>query len=174
MIIQETRHLSTKSILTKRSLILFFLTLTLLPSNSYASVQVYTPEKILPTGIDSSLSVNPYTGESGQVRKGTIAATINNVALLNKLLNQGNQEGIEEVVKAVRVLIPSLKAIGIFNMFSPMEWLSTTDQLGRILVAVLLLQAYPAEITTEIKAKLAQIREQTPISYLAQEIDKVL
>ena len=32
----------------------------------------FTPESILPVGADSSISINPYTGESGDTRKGQL------------------------------------------------------------------------------------------------------
>jgi len=113
------------------------------------SKTAYTPEKILPDGVDTSRSVNPYTGETGEARKGTVAATLNNTALLNHLLADGKIKETEEIVKAIRILIPSLKVVGVFNLFTPLEWLSSKDQPGRILCAILYLQAYPQEITPE-------------------------
>lgn len=134
----------------------------------------YTPEKILPAGDDYTQSINPYTGEAGPARKGIVAATLNNVALLNTHLEKGEKQEIEEIVNAVRALIPSLKVVGVFHLFTPLEWVSSNGQPGRILAGVLFLQAYPQEMTPEIQAKLKQIRAQMPISYLIQQIDMVL
>src|ERR1019366_5995254 len=79
----------------------------------------YTPESILPKGVDDTVSVNPYTGESGPARKGTVAATVNNVALLNKLLlapqAPQNEKEINQIIQTIDPLIPSLKSIGMFN-----------------------------------------------------------
>ncbi|MBM3468383.1 MAG: hypothetical protein FJX71_02995 [Alphaproteobacteria bacterium] len=134
--------------------------------------QAFTPEKLLPPGIDSTTVTNPYTGEQGTARKGTVAATLNNVALLNKFLLDKDSKDGEEAVQAIKQLIPSLKCVGIFNLFTPMEWLTTPDQPGRILAVALLLQAYPSEFTPEIEAKLRGLQEQAIHPILAQEIKK--
>lgn len=49
-------------------------------SLSFAN-NAFTPEKMLPAGIDEAEVTNPYTGEKRKARKGTVAATINNIAL---------------------------------------------------------------------------------------------
>ena len=106
--------------------------------------EALTPEDLLPAGVDSIIAINPQTGESGPARKGTIGATLNNVALLNTLLSEkvlpNNQKKIQDVTEAIASLIPSLKVLGVFDLFTPEEWLSSEAQPGRVLAAVLYLQ----------------------------------
>lgn len=83
---------------------------------------------MLPAGIDEAEVTNPYTGEKRNARKGTVAATINNIALLNKLLlepisSAASEKLIKESIDEMRKLMPSLKVIGVFNIFTPEEWL---------------------------------------------------
>lgn len=136
--------------------------------------EAFTPESVLPNGIDSTISTNPYTGESGETRKGTVAATLNNVALLNKLLLAEpftNTDKIEKLIIINTSLVPSLRVIGLFNMFSVDEWLASNEQPGRILTAVLYLQKYPKEITPAIRNRLLQIQKQTKIKMLSDAIN---
>lgn len=138
----------------------------------------YTPEKLLPAGVDETVSVNPYTGESGKARKGTVAATINNIALLNKILLanpvQSDNKNTADVVKSVEALLPSLKVIGLFDFFNPREWLSNpVEQPGRTLVAVLYLQKYPETLDKESQAQLDKITKETNITLLKTEIGKI-
>ncbi|MGD9592189.1 MAG: hypothetical protein AB7V32_06680, partial [Candidatus Berkiella sp.] len=61
-----------------------------------------TPEKLLPNGKDSAVFTNPYTGEKGEVRKGTIGSTILNIHQLNTLLKnttQANDDEISNILK---------------------------------------------------------------------------
>ena len=85
--------------------------------------KAFTPELILPTGVDSNLSTNPYTGEVGPARKGIIASTLNNIALLNTLLRKGDvfkhQIKIEVIIAAIVPILPSLRVVGIFDLFTP-------------------------------------------------------
>ena len=140
--------------------------------------EVFTPETVLPSGVDSTTSTNPYTGESGPARKGTVAATLNNIALLNSLLSEQaspeNQVKTDKVIEAITSLIPSLRFIGVFDLFTTEEWLSAKDQPGRVLVAVLYLQKYPQNITPAIKQLLMQIRGQTRIKTISESIDMAL
>lgn len=138
--------------------------------------KVFTPESILPAGADTSTSTNPYTGESGPARKGTVAAALNNVALLNTLLSEtmssSDQLKTQEIIEAITSLIPSLRVVGVFDLFTPEEWLSSEMQPGRILATVLYLQHYPQDITLKIKQRLIQIQSQTKITILSEAIDK--
>ncbi len=145
-------------------------------TNKPLSEKVFTPEKILPDGTDTTLSVNPYTGVSAQARMGTVAATLNNVALLNKLLllpaTPETAAEIDEIARAVKVLLPSLRAIGMFNFFSVDEWLGDHAQPGRAVVALWYLQKYPEEISPTVKRSLREIGK-TDITRLANEIKEV-
>lgn len=148
------------------------------PAFAAGQKAAFTPESVLPKGVDSNISVNPYTGESGETRKGTVAATLNNIAVLNTLLiekpSPENQAKIQEIVEAVSALLPSLRVIGVFDLFTPSEWLAMDQQPGRALVAVLYLQQYPKNITPEIKQRLVQIRSQTKVKLLSDAIIKAL
>lgn len=137
----------------------------------------FTPEKILPVGVDGTISINPFTGESAPVRKGTVAATLNNIALLNHLLAANSEKSRDEVQcikEAVVELLPSLRAVGVFDLFSIEEWISTNDQLGRIFVAVLYLQRYPDKSSEIISQKLTGIYETTSSDLLKNEIIVIL
>jgi hypothetical protein len=139
---------------------------------------VFTPEKILPEGVDAALSKNPYTGETGYVRKATVAATLNNIAVLNELLGTAssteNLEKNENYVKAIKELLPSLRVIGVFNLFTPLEWLSAENQPGRVLTVLLYLQRYSDAITPKIKKTLRHLQIQEKIPYLLEMIKLIL
>lgn len=141
------------------------------------SEEVFTPEKLLPPGIDSNISVNPYTRESGPTRKGIIAATLNNVVLLNRLISEPaskeNQQKIQNLVEAITPLLPSLRVVGVFDFFSPEEWMGSEEQPGRTLIAVLYLQKYPENITPEVNERLKQLKGRTK-KVLSEEIGKIL
>lgn len=63
---------------------------------------VFIPEDILPDGEEYAIAVNPFTGFEGKARKGTVAATLNNIALLDRLfLENRQQDQIEKVKKAI-------------------------------------------------------------------------
>ncbi len=159
----------------KRS-ILFYTVFSLLLSSTLIS-KPFTPEGILPAGEDMTTSVNPFTGESGRARKGIVAATLNNVALLNKLLLTNDEADFDEIQKireAVVQLLPSLRVVGIFNLFTVEEWISTEEQAGRIFAGVLYLKMYPEERTEAITKKLLKIRETTSSSILREEINSIL
>lgn len=140
--------------------------------------EVFTPEGILPAGVDNTVSINPYTGESGPARKGTVAATLNNIALLNTLLSENNSATdhakATKISEAMAALIPSLRVIGIFDLFTPEEWLSSEAQPGRVLAAVLYLQTYPQNITPAIKQRLIQIQSKTTSEMLSAALAKIL
>ncbi|KAB2832319.1 MAG: hypothetical protein F9K49_08305, partial [Caedimonadaceae bacterium] len=150
------------------------------PIKSIGNLQkeVFTPESVLPAGADSTVSTNPYTGESGPTRKGTVAATLNNVALLNTLLSEKSSSSdstkVQEIIEAITSLIPSLRVIGVFDLFTPEEWLSSETQPGRVLVTVLYLQKYPQDINSNIKKRLLQILNQTKVKALSESIAEAL
>lgn len=133
---------------------------------------IATPESILPAGVDSNISINPYTGESGSARKGTIAATLNNVARLNYLLSREETEEYRNEILAISSsidqLIPSLQAIGLFDLFEPTYWLGKGEQLGRILVISLYFKHYPEKFTSPLRAQLLQLKEGITSLYLAE------
>ncbi len=107
----------------------------------------YTPQMILQDGADFSISTNPYTQESGEVRKGTVAATLNNIAKLNSLLQEEGtpeqEKEIKAIVEAIDQLIPSLQIIGMFDLFEPVHWFGQREQMGRIVALALYFKHYP-------------------------------
>ena len=143
---------------------------------SETSKEVFTPHTILADGVDSAISTNPYTGEQGPARKGTVAATVNNVALLNKALTAEvpDDKHIEALIDAMKALIPSLRVIGMFDVLSVDAWLADDKQPGRILIAALYLQNYPKEMTPEIRQRLNTIKAQTKIKHIIQTIEGLL
>lgn len=140
---------------------------------------IFTPESVLASGVDAATSVNPYTGESAEgVRKGTVAATLNNVVLLNKIMlssqTERNLGKYEQILGNIQSLIKSLSAIGMFHFFTIDEWLAANDQPGRQVVALLYLQNYTSELTTARQAQLQHIQATTKSDLLRDAIKKTL
>jgi hypothetical protein len=140
-----------------------------------AEVSCFTPESILPAGVDSAISINPYTGESGNVRKGTVAAMLNNVARLNQLLVQEEtpecKQEIMKISTAINQLIPSLQIIGVFDLFEPIHWIGNGEQSGRILVLSLYFKHYPEKCTPALKEQLFKVKENIFSPYLREQLD---
>lgn len=126
-----------------------------------------TPEEIFPDGQDHTDVVNPFTGFSGKARKATVAATLHNIALLDDLLPESVElKRIESIDEEIRKLIPSLKAIGIFDLFTLEEWVNDELKLGRIYVIILYLKHYPEEMTDSLAFKLEIIKNNTKSAIL--------
>lgn len=134
-----------------------------------------TPEELFPSGEDYTIVVNPFTGLKGKARKATVAATLNNIALLNQLLlENGELDHIQAIKKEISKLIPSLKVIGIFDLFNLEEWVGNTRQLGRVYVIALYLQQYPDEMTDNLALKLNKIEQSAKSPALSSEIEGIL
>jgi len=133
-----------------------------------------TPEMVLPAGVDSSISTNPYTGESGPARKGTVAATLNNIARLNQLLVQEETAEVKneilQISEAIDQLIPSLHVIGLFDLFEPIYWIGSGEQPGRLLTLSLYFKHYPEKCTLTLKAKLLKVKDEIPSLYLQEAL----
>ncbi len=131
----------------------------------------------MPAGVDSNISTNPYTGESGDTRKGTVAATLNNVARLNQLLFQEEtaqiKEEIIEISGSIDQLIPSLKVIGVFDLFEPIYWIGSGEQPGRLLALSLYFKQYPEKCTPSLQAELLKVKENVSSPYLQELLDSV-
>jgi hypothetical protein len=142
-----------------------------------AEVALFTPESILPAGVDSTISINPYTGESGNVRKGTVAAMLNNVARLNQLLLQDetpeSKKEITEISTAISQLIPSLQVIGVFDLFEPIYWIGNGEQPGRIVTLALYFKQYPEKYTLALKEKLLKVKGNITSPYLREQLDSL-
>ncbi|CRX39206.1 DUF7709 family protein [Estrella lausannensis] len=133
--------------------------------------KVSTPEDILPDGDDHTVATNPFTGFQGKARKGTVAATLNNIALLDGLLQEdAGQDQIAEIKRAITELLPSLKATGIFDLFTPGEWICSQNHPGRVYVALLYLQHYPEEISEEIAHQLRELQRKVQNPYFQTEL----
>lgn len=136
---------------------------------------VFIPENILPDGEDHTTAVNPFTGYQGRARKGTVAATLNNIALLNRLLlDNAEHDKIAPIKKAIIDLMPSLKAVGIFDLFDPLEWISSQNHPGRTYVAILYLKHYPEEMNKEIVHKLEMVKEAIESPFFQSELQSLL
>jgi hypothetical protein len=140
----------------------------------------FTPESMIPSGVDEASATNPYDGEQGVIRKGTIEATIVNIALLNRLLNDSHQTAdsqiqIDMAVDEIKHLIPSLKILGMFDVFVVDEWTNfkPSRQWGRMVCILLYLQQYPDNITMDIKEKLHNLRKLAPSKVITDLIDDI-
>ncbi len=135
-------------------------------------VGAYTPQSQLKDGVDSCISINPYTQESGEARKGTIAATLNNVALLNHLLkSETKTQEIEEIIEILDSLLVPLRNTGMFHLFDPIEWIGDGHQEGRVLLTALYLKKFPQEMNKEISNVLQKL---TNLSlYTKEKIDQL-
>lgn len=132
----------------------------------------FTPDSVLPDGVDVSISTNPYTGKSAPARKGTVAATLNNVARLNKLLMEANREqDVQALIEAIDKLIPSLDAIGVFDLFEPAYWIGEGEQLGRVAAIMLYFKHYPEKLTPELNMQLHSLKRVLRCPYLKSLFD---
>lgn len=136
--------------------------------------KAFTPEEIFPAGEDYTIVVNPFTGLKGKARKATVAATLKNIALLNRLLLEDAEfDHIQGINNAISSLIPSLKVIGIFDLFTLEEWVSDSRQLGRVYVAALYLKQFPDEMTDALFLKLKTIKQTVKSRALRSELDLI-
>ncbi len=73
--------------------------------------QPIRPEDVLPDGADDA----SFAGVTA--RKGTVAAFVANAKLLDDL--PAGSPGREAIVAQLRALAPALRAVGIFDVFTP-------------------------------------------------------
>jgi hypothetical protein len=148
-------------------------------SNANAS-EAITPEKVLPDGVDSATVMNPFTGEKGFSRKGTVAATIQNIAALNKLFankpSKENDKDIENIMAEIKRLVPFLRVIGVFDMFNVDEWLDNTHstQWGRIVCALLYIEQYPELLNDARKKQILILKASSPSKAINKIIDRLV
>lgn len=109
-----------------------------------------------------------------RVRKGTIGASFVNIKLLNDLLSTGGSEQeIRKNMNDQRSLSRGLYATDIFEMQPVMNWLRDPKRPGKIMVAVLALQACPELMTDQLRLALQGILKNShPI--IREEIKKLL
>ena len=59
-----------------------------------------------------------------------MAATLNNIALLDRLLLENSElEQINQIKEEITKLLSSLKVVGIFDLFKLEEWISDINDL---------------------------------------------
>lgn len=132
-----------------------------------------TPESLIPDGTDRTSFTNPFNGIQGEARKGTIGSTIINVARLNQLLDQKEmtdeeRDEFQAICLIEKNLIESLNVLGMFDLFSPEEWLNSDIMPGRIYVIMLYLQTHPEQITPEMKKQLEHIAATAKSSFVKE------
>ncbi len=156
------------------ALVLFSLPALAVPVRNTA--EVYAPEQVLPARGNDTIVENPYTHEKGAARIGTVEATLNNVVQLNILLSSqaATEEQARILIEAIQHLLPSLRVAGMFDMFTPGEWLAAHHQPGRVMVGALYLQAYPQDINHKTEKQLKTARKHSTNPVLTMEIDKAL
>ncbi|MES2345128.1 MAG: hypothetical protein V4494_04230 [Chlamydiota bacterium] len=119
-------------------------------------------------------SQNTTTIDGVVARKGSIAATIANVRALNALMQEAqDSEALQEILLDQRALIPTLKVIGMFDLFSIDEWLDPTHGEGRAWVGVLYLEAFPEQMSASIQ-QLLKLHQNNYSRILNEEISKNL
>lgn len=147
--------------------------------NAPTSLDAVGPRDVLPDGIDASGVINPFTGEKGFARKGSIFSFYKNIASLDQLLVLPSSEEVHKKIKnitsAIQGNMTALKALGLFDLFSPTEWLASTEHPGRVFAALQYLKSYPHLLTQEIRADLAsrQSRGDLP-KYTQKEVSHLL
>ncbi|AZL15800.1 hypothetical protein [Rickettsiales endosymbiont of Stachyamoeba lipophora] len=137
-----------------------------------------TNDQVLANEVDSSISVNPITGEKGEVRNGTLAATMVNAVEIGKLLSkvqltQEEFKQFEELENQQKELIPYAKLTGIYDFFTVDEWMSDKSNLGRLYTGLLALERFPELLTKERKTFLKRVAKKTPNPQIKAKI-KVL
>ncbi len=109
-----------------------------------------------------------------KVRKGTIAATINNIKRLDDLMiRKGSEPEIRDIIKDQNTLSRSLFLTDFLEMQPVINWLRDPKRPGKVLVAVLALQASPELMTAQIRVRLQDFLKEDH-ALLKDEIRKVL
>ncbi|MBS0606639.1 MAG: hypothetical protein KF898_06320 [Parachlamydiales bacterium] len=98
------------------------------------------------------------------VRKGTIAATMLNAKAFDEIQKISDPAERKMALEALRreqgALIEGLDAVGLFEFFTPIEWLKKDGQNeGRAWIALLYLQRFPGAISEEVKGELRILAE---------------
>jgi hypothetical protein len=90
-----------------------------------------------------------------KVRKGTIAATINNIKHLDALMTRkGSDQEIRVIIKDQNTLSRGLYLTDFLEMQPIINWLRDPKRPGKVMVAVLALQASPELMTDQIRSRL--------------------
>ncbi|MBN8511673.1 MAG: hypothetical protein J0L79_01395 [Rickettsiales bacterium] len=134
--------------------------------------EIKTEKTLLPDGVEAINAKNPYTGEEGLIRKGTVNSVIQNVAMLDRFFQSkgATADALKKFDHDIKPFMDSIWTTGIFNLFSILEWLSDSNKPGRIYMSILVLKHYPNLLTSEIHARLCFVGRETKISLLKKEI----
>ena len=139
----------------------YFLTVAMSTLCCFSSLEAVRPHDVIPDQVNEKQLSN---GTS--FRKGTIAATVLNAALFDKLIKMPNSpekdKQITQLINDQKPLMVSLKDIGFFEFVTPLETLqSSNGKEGKALIGVLYLQQNPTEVTPEVTAQLKQLLKTT-------------
>ncbi len=116
------------------------------------NIMAVTPEQILADGKDT------FAKKGVTIRKGSVAALIMNVQLLNvELKAHESSDKVEGAIKDLREAIPALEAIDVMNVFQVSDWFESEERPGNVMVGVLFLQQFPQYLTQPIRERLRHI-----------------
>lgn len=114
-------------------------------NNAEVALRTHSATKVLPNGVNESELIDPLTNLPIIVRMGTVLSTWRNIQTLNNYFSKTNSEiliqdspELNDIRHVISSYLPSLRAIGMFDLFSPKEWQQNPNQLGRAYVARLL------------------------------------
>lgn len=140
----------------------------LMMASSANTVQAVKSTDLLPENMNSK----EFKGV--EVRKGTVAATIQNVELLDALMQSDeDHESLAGVIKDQRPLCKPLWALDLTERQPIDLWINDAQRPGRTLVAVFIMQEVPDLVTDAVRESLeSMLPEAHPV--LAQEISKLL
>lgn len=134
-----------------------FITIAALIVSTVVHINAIQPKDILPDHQNERTFADGTT-----IRKGTVAATFQNARDFDKLrkvpLSDEKKILLSKLLADQRALMSGLHNLGFFNFFSPSECLQrTSDEEGRILIAVLYLEKYPEEKNSAIVGQLRNL-----------------
>ena len=80
---------------------------------------------------------------------------------------------IQEIIKISKKLNISLKPVGMFDLFAPVEWLQDIKQQGRILSAILYLQEFPEKMTEAETHQLLHLKNVNLYPIVKEHLNKL-
>ena len=145
-------------------------------STNAPSRKIASEHSLLPDGVDYIEQENPFTGEKGRVRKGTIyAVMVNMVAAQKKFDSQSvTTQDLKKIEADMQPYLDGIYTSGIFHLFSLEEWVSNPDRQGRIFIALIMAKYKPALITDKVKSTLKTAIPAIHNKSLQDEVRKLL
>lgn len=136
--------------------------------------KIIREETLLPDGVEAVKAKNPFTGEEGWIRKGTVNALLNNVVLVSNFFKMQNsdEKKLAQYTVNIAPLLDSFYTSGAFHLFSPEEWISDAKRPGRIYLALLICKHYPDFLTLDLKENFKTLLPRIEQKLLKQEIEK--